>query len=32
VAGMVQGAPPRQLQALMNSVAAGRGLHLYILN
>ena len=24
--------PPRQLQALMNSLAAGRGLHLYILN
>ena len=22
--------PPRQLQALINSVAAGRGLHLYI--
>src|SRR5207248_5989797 len=24
--------PPRQLQALPDSVAAGRGLHLYILN
>ena len=29
---MVQGAPPAQLQALMNSVAAGCGLHLYIPN
>jgi len=28
---MIQGAPPPQLQALINSVAAGRGLHLYIL-
>jgi hypothetical protein len=26
------GPPPPQLQALMNSVAAGRGLHLYIPN
>ena len=25
-------APPRQLQALINSVAAGCGLHLYIPN
>jgi hypothetical protein len=32
VAGMVQRAPPPQLQALINSVAAGHGLHLYILN
>ena len=32
VASMVQGAPPPQLQALINSVAAGRGLHLYIPN
>ena len=32
VAGMVQGTPARQLQALINSVAAGRGLHLYILS
>jgi hypothetical protein len=24
--------PPRQLQALLNSVAAGHGLHLYIPN
>ena len=24
--------PPRQLQALMTSLAAGYGLHLYILN
>jgi hypothetical protein len=31
VAGMVQGAPP-PLQALINSVAAGYGLHLYIRN
>jgi hypothetical protein len=30
VAGMVESAPPPQLQALMNSVAAGCGLHLYI--
>jgi hypothetical protein len=29
---MVQGAPPPQLQALINSVAAGCGLHLYIPN
>jgi hypothetical protein len=27
-AGLVQGAPPRQLQALIDSVAAGCGLHL----
>ena len=27
---MVQGAPPPQLQALISSVAAGCGLHLYI--
>ena len=32
VASMVQGDPPPQLQALMNSLAAGRGLHLYIPN
>ena len=29
---MVQGAPAPQLQALINSVAAGYGLHLYIRN
>jgi hypothetical protein len=29
---MVQRAPPRQLQALIDSVAAGCGLHLYIPN
>ena len=29
---MVQGAPPPQLQALISSVAAGCGLHLYIPN
>jgi hypothetical protein len=32
VAGMVQGPPPPQLQALIDSVAAGCGLHLYIPN
>ena len=32
VAGMIQGAPPPQLQALIDSVAAGCGLHLYIPN
>ena len=32
VAGMVQRPPPPQLQALINSVAAGCGLHLYIPN
>ena len=32
VGSMVKGAPPPQLQALINSVAAGRGLHLYIPN
>jgi hypothetical protein len=32
VAGMVDGAPPRQLQALISSVTAGYGLHLYISN
>ena len=30
VAGMVQGALARQLQALMTSFEAGNGLHLYI--
>jgi hypothetical protein len=29
---MVQGAPAQQLQALIDSVAAGCGLHLYIPN
>jgi hypothetical protein len=32
VAGMVQGAPAPPLQALINSVTAGHGLHLYIPN
>jgi hypothetical protein len=29
---MTDNTPPPQLQALISSVAAGRGLHLYILN
>ena len=32
VGRMVQGAPPPQLQALINSVGAGFGLHFYIPN
>ena len=32
VAGMIGQAPPPQLQALMNSLVAGSGLHLYIPN
>jgi len=30
VAGMVEAAPPPQLQALMTSLQAGHGLYLYI--
>jgi hypothetical protein len=32
VAGMVERAPPRQLQAAINSVGTGCGLHLYVPN
>jgi hypothetical protein len=32
VAGLVHGAPPPQLQALINSLSAGCGLHIYIPN
>jgi len=32
VASMIQGAPPPRPQALINSVTAGCGLHLYLPN